>query len=308
MANRKRHALAIGLGIATLPLLTPSATYATDTSTQKLTIFFSRAIWTQGKNCTPDPQSSTLEDAVKYAYERNVKVTIGVVTDRIGDVRGCPATRNLIQPSWGDLHRLVDEYNVEVVSQTKSYESTVGKDEGEVMDETCGSLDVLEDKGFDRVKASSMMAWGNSQYDDNGVSVAGGCFTYQRIVGNGRNYYPPESGLVTSQSVNGGYCVNINLSCNVNGMARPYTQPSQMYNFHTTKPAWKIIQFYWLVNGESNGKWDNITWSCNGPVTDHWFKTGGTHEGYCMDDYRKFVDWASVNVESVTPSEVNGLG
>ena len=255
-----------------------------------LTIFADRAQWVEASSsCSPRPGAVTLGTAVSDLHTRGLDATFGVVTKFQNE-----STRKCADPalyaSWADLQGWHSQYGMEATSNGKTKLILTKATDAQLRDETCGSLPIFQQHGFNR--AWGMFSYPNDQFNAHTQAIVLSCFAWGRDYSNQVNTQPGSSGFAYTKQVRGGD------SATFNGPApQRYSPPSEIIPYvKPTTGQWRILQFYRFVTGAQPGMWD-----CTGAASAHWtWKT----ETYCYTDWQAILDAIPASVVTTDPATV----
>lgn len=298
-----------------------------------VTIQFGRSQFGLGIDCVLSDQSYDLFDSADFlaAHGRFAQSTAAMGQMSTNDAeRHCPFETQ-ITASWDDLESLRDDYDWTLTADSQGIYDEDGNliedrprmsdlDPSEQYRQSCGSLAVLQSRGFDR--AWGMFSFpGNVTDDQVQEDIVSECFSFSRKYGPAMNVADiAEPWWVHTQSVNGGYCHDESLPCHTahldepwNAGNRKYVTPIQLYRRATADgDAWSVIQFYRLVEGarlaeDHAGEEypDNQYWDCTDPdPRAHWTSQG---ELYCATDFEAFVEMLPDSYYSVDAATMAGV-
>lgn len=299
-----------------------------------LTLQFGRSQWGLSHRCELDPLSFTLGDTATFLAERGhfaqTTAAQGQMSSTDDGERHCPFSTQMTA-SWDDLAMLHHDFGWTVIGDSQAIYDEDGNmvedrprmpdlDPEEQHRQSCGSLEILEDRGFER-------AWGMYAYPGNKVDeeaqedIVSNCYSFARRYGNPQPLEAiDEPWYVKTQSVNGGFCEDETLPCHTfhedekwNPNNRAYVTPDVLVQRAIEPGTWAVVQFYRLVDGtrlpEDAFPRDGHYWDCSAEdPRAHWTSQG---EIYCANDFRAFVDGLSddvVSVDAATVAELIGRG
>ena len=270
-------------------------TRPTPPATGRFTIAFGRSMWqvadTTSGTCVSLPGTPTLEDAARVLASRGLYAVTGVVTNRPGTN---PAVRKCgyyaIDANWADLAMLRDSYGWRAVSHSKTYKDMTTLSTAQKTDESCGSLDVLAERGHQ--DAWGLFNFPNDKQDAASRAVVLSCFAFYRLYGSGINNLSTLQATreLSVETVDGGRCHNPALACYATGLGgKRYDLPSALATL--VQPAagqYTLVQFYRFVDGKRGSLTDQAAWDCtSSDPSDHWVSRV---EFYCWNDFLAVLD------------------
>ncbi len=278
--------------------------------TRYLTLAFGRTQWITSRRCEPMPGAVGLGKvaadmtALGVSAGRPLTGTGNVVIDRAGESE--PVCMNYgLMATWPQIADLRDTHGWTFVSAGEGYRNMTELTQQDQIEESCGSLDSLEEHGHPR-------GWGMFAYPNNRkspaiqASVVSTCFAYGRAY----DYRFNELGLMTPPwfqrtfSVNGG-------ACNVEGAwCSSLANTGARYRYRTPeslaallRPAageWSVVQMYRFVRGSNTSP--TFSWDCTSPDPNlHWVSNS---ELYCYDDFLWALEQIPDDVVVADPAEV----
>ena len=173
------------------------------------------------------------------------------------------------------------------VSHSKNYKDMTTLSTAQQIDESCGSLDVLEGRGHQ--DAWGLFNFPNDKQDTASRAVVLSCFAFYRLYGSGvndlsdasddsraerrdgrrRQVQQPRARLLSATGLGG----------------KRYDLPSALAA-RVLQPAagqYNLIQFYRFVDGQRGTLSDQAAWDCTSPdPRDHWVSR---IEFYCWTDF-----------------------
>jgi hypothetical protein len=268
-----------------------------------LTIMFGRSMIGAGTaSCALRPGAVSLLTIAGLLRARGIAASSNATISQIGTCTG--DTR---YATWHGLATLRDSYGWSLTSRGKTSRDIATLDHAEQYDETCGSLQVFADHGFDR-------AWGMYGYP-GGLAVESvqegpvrQCFAYGRDYQPLSNPYPmafPYLALV--DDILGGRCHDPALACYRMSVknARWYTPPALLLAYANAgvdgTGRWAILQFYRIVSGHSGTTTSKSpAWNCDSAdPREHW--TSQT-ELYCLNDMLWVIDHVDPRITYSDPA------
>jgi hypothetical protein len=259
-------------------------------TTPYLTLFADRAQLVEA-DCTTKtalPGTVPLTTVMADMDSRGLTGTFGVVTKFINETtRKC--ANPAIYPSWNDLQGWHSQYGWEATSNGKTKLILTTASDQQLQDETCGSLPLFTQHGFNR--AWGMFSYPNDQFNAHTQQTVLSCFSFGRDYANMVNVQPGSNGFSYVKQLRGGD------SATFNGPGpQRYSPPSEIAPYtHPRAGQWRVVQFYRFVQGAQPGMWD-----CTGLPSEHWtWKT----ETYCYSDWLTLLNQIS-GVTTTDPATV----
>lgn len=245
-----------------------------------LTLFADRAQLAEA-DCTTKtalPGTVPLGQVIQDMDSRGLVGTFGVVTKFINETTHRCANPALY-PSWNDLQAWHQQYGWEATSNGKTKLVLTTATDQQLQDETCGSLPLFTQHGFQR--AWGLFSYPNDQFNAHTQQTVLSCFSFGRDYANAVNVQPGSNGYAYVKQLRGGD------SATFNGPGpQRYSPPSEINPYtHPRAGQWRVVQFYRFVTGSQPGQWD-----CTG--AEHWtWKT----ETYCYSDWLAILDQITIN-------------
>lgn len=295
---RKAMVFACVIGMVfTFPVSATSNQYPPLGHKGYLVVQISRSIWDVSARCEPLPGTYPLDQLAAHMHDQDQVLTVGVVTGRtLEHERFCRSRNNYA--SWDDLQSLHDNYAVHLASQTKDYLDNRTLSDEQVVDQTCGSLDVIHAHGLN---GSGELFWPHNGWDDRTWNLAKDCFASGRMWGDGINPPLSEPSMVKAKNANGGRCTDPTAECSKYefNRATEYTSLGTLTRIVDKAAVGYVgvLQYYGFVTG--TGDYGAASWDCTGPNNRHWTSLG---EMSCAVDVLALVDYAaSKGVRVVSP-------
>ena len=256
-----------------------------------LTLMFGRSmIGSATASCALRPGAVSLFTIADQLQARGIAASSNATISQIGTCGG-----TIRYATWDELAKLRDSYGWSLTSRGKTSRDIATLGPADQYDETCGSLQVFAEHGFDR-------AWGMYSYPggDPVESVQEGpvdqCFSYGRDYEPLSNPYPmacPYLALV--DDVIGGRCHNPAMACYRMTVksSRWYMPPALLAAYANAgvdgTGRWAILQFYRIVSGHSGTTTSTSpAWNCDSAdPRDHWTSQP---ELYCLNDMLWVID------------------
>ena len=268
-----------------------------------LTIMFGRSMIGAGtSSCALRPGAVSLLTIAGLLQARGIAATSNATISQIGTCTG--DTR---YATWNELATLRDSYGWSLTSRGKTSRNIATLDPASQYDETCGSLQVFADHGFDR-------AWGMYGYP-GGLAVESvqegpvqQCFSYGRDYQPVSNPYPlafPYLALV--DDILGGRCHDPAMACYRMTVynSRWYTPPELLLAYANAgidgTGRWAILQFYRIVTGHSGTTTSTSpAWNCDSAdPREHWTSQP---ELYCLNDFLWVIDHVDPRITYSDPA------
>ncbi|WP_243060899.1 hypothetical protein [Nocardioides sp. SR21] len=275
----------------------------------RFSIAFGRSMWqvadTSSGSCVFVPGTPTLEDAARELAARGLYAITGVVTNRPNAnaaVRGCGFYST--NANWADLANLRDGYGWQVVSHSKNYKDMTTLTNAQQVDESCGSLSVLGNRGHQ--DAWGLFNFPNDKQDAASRTAVLSCFAFYRLYGSGINELATLQSTreLSVETVDGGKCNNAALACySAPGLGgKRYELPSALATrvLQPTAGQYNLIQFYRFVDGQRGTLSDPAAWDCtSSDPRDHWVSR---IEFYCWSDFLAVLDARSPTATVTSPA------
>jgi hypothetical protein len=268
-----------------------------------LTIMFGRSMIGAGTaSCALRPGAVSLLTIAGLLQARGIAASSNATISQIGTCTG--DTR---YATWDELATLRDSYGWSLTSRGKTSRDIATLDPAQQYDETCGSLQVFADHGFDR-------AWGMYGYP-GGLAVESvqegpvqQCFSYGRDYQPLSNPYPmafPYLALV--DDILGGRCHDPAMACYQMTVknSRWYTPPALLLAYANAgidgTGRWAILQFYRIVSGHSGTTTSKSpAWNCDSAdPREHWTSQP---ELYCLKDMLWVIDHVDPRITYSDPA------
>jgi hypothetical protein len=267
-----------------------------------LTIMFGRSMIGAGtSSCALRPGAVSLMTIAGLLQARGIAASSNATISQIGT-----CTRDTRYATWHELATLRDRYGWSLTSRGKTGRDIATLDSASQYDETCGSLPVFAEHGFDR-------AWGMYGYP-GGVAVESvqegpvqRCFAYGRDYQPLSNPYPmafPYLALV--DDVLGGRCHDPARACYRITLrnSRWYTPPALLLAYANAgidgTGRWAILQFYRTVSGRSTTTGGSPAWNCDSAdPREHWTSQP---ELYCLKDMLWVIDHVDPRISYSDPA------
>jgi hypothetical protein len=268
-----------------------------------LTIMFGRSMIGAGtSSCALRPSAVSLLTIAGLLRARGIAATSNATISQIGTCTG--DTR---YATWNELATLRDSYGWSLTSRGKTSRNIATLDPASQYDETCGSLQVFADHGFDR-------AWGMYGYP-GGLAVESvqegpvqQCYSYGRDYQPLSNPYPmayPYLALV--DDILGGRCHDPAMACYRMTVynSRWYTPPALLLAYANAgidgTGRWAILQFYRIVTGHSGTTTSTSpAWNCDSAdPREHWTSQP---ELYCLNDFLWVIDHVDPRITYSDPA------
>lgn len=268
-----------------------------------LTIMFGRSMIGAGTaSCALRPGAVSLLTIAGLLQARGIAGSSNATVSQIGT-----CTRDIRYATWDELATLRDSYGWSLTSRGLTDRDISTLDPATQYDETCGSLPVFAEHGFDR-------AWGMYGYPGGTAveSVQEGpvqqCFAYGRDYQPLSNPYPmafPYLALV--DDVLGGRCHDPAMACYRITLrnSRWYTPPALLLAYANAgldgTGRWAILQFYRIVSGHSGTTASTSpAWNCDSAdPREHWTSQP---ELYCLNDMLWVIDHVDPRITYSDPA------
>jgi hypothetical protein len=269
-----------------------------------ITLAFGRMQWvTTNGSCTPLTDAVPLSTIVDAMAARDLSGTGIVIVDRIEESTGMCFGRYTLQASWTDLASLRDGHGWTFVSGG-SHRYMPDLDHEEKVEESCGSLPVLEEHGH--LRAWGLFAYANNRFDDASQDVVNDCFafgrTYQTRISNVLEEMGPPW-YQSTHSLNGGRCNVPSLPCYSieTSFKTRYEVPGRFTTFLAPSPGrWNVLQAYRFVRGARLS--GTTRWDCRASdPRRHWTTKA---ELYCYEDYVRILDLIGAESRVTDPTTV----
>ena len=164
-----------------------------------LTLFADRAQLAEA-DCTTKtalPGTVPLGQVIQDMDSRGLVGTFGVVTKFINETTHRCANPALY-PSWNDLQAWHQQYGWEATSNGKTKLVLTTATDQQLQDETCGSLPLFTQHGFQR--AWGLFSYPNDQFNAHTQQTVLSCFSFGRDYANAVNVQPGATAMPTPSS------------------------------------------------------------------------------------------------------------
>jgi len=277
--------------------------------TRYVTFSVARGLYAEAINCAVAPGAVDTFRVANYAARLGIPVSSNLIPARVDASRTAPNGHLCLHSTHlymnlGEAHALRDRYGSQMLTSGKQYRVMVDLTRAEQIDEACGALTWMTNRGFTNARGMFAAAYpgGREPLTDDIVTevVRGTCgYVWARNYGAyTARYHPVRAdgtrirtnvrgnlhpvGYYRVVSVNGYSCPPTAL-CNSDG-GSVYMQPAGILRDLRDAPpdSHMVIQGYRFVSGDYPRRWH-----CTGPSSEHWTRA---IETYCWEDFRWIMD------------------
>lgn len=285
-----------------------------------ISLLFGRANWqvAGGRDCSITfPGARTLEQNAQDMKARGVTGTAMVVVGRTVDTGHSCFGGYTLQSSWEDLANLRSKYGWQVTSQGMYYKNmTLMTTDAQRYAESAATLPIFRDHGFTRAWGS--FAFANNKMDLPAQKLVSKYFAFLRKYGDGVTRKAKATTfpyIMTTLSINGGQCNNVNLKCYDFPVAndRRATDLNRLKTLMNPAPdTWSVVQAYRFVEGKQGAMPTQPTpqvfsWDCTS--SDWRNRWTSQPEIYCRNSFLEAIDGRSktaVNADAVDVAKAWG--